>query len=114
MRGGRKRRCKLPRMRAIAITLANLLPNLGKALAVNAQIPLAEVTEWGGPDSISVLAESLMQSGDQCFCRCRRGGIAAQMSEGVQHDIFQPALVGKPLDVFQSLPLNGDRSVHVA
>lgn len=76
-----------------------LFPNLGQAVAVNAQVPLAEVTERCCPDCISVFAETLRDSFDESFGEIRGGSLAAQVGKGVDDDILEVSFVGKPLDV---------------
>src|SRR5262249_4332135 len=81
-----------------------LFPNLGQAVAVDAQVPLAEVTKWCRPDDVSGFAEALRKGINKGFSEIRGGGLAAQVGEGMNDDVLEISLVGKPLDVLQRLP----------
>jgi hypothetical protein len=76
-----------------------LFPNFRQAVAVDAQVPLAEVAERCCPDYVSGFAEALRDSANKSFGEIRGGGLAAQVGKGVDDDILEVSFVGKPLDV---------------
>ena len=90
----------------------DLFPNLGQAVAVDAQVPLAKVTEGCDPDCISIFAEPLSDSVDNSLGEIRGGGFTAEMGEGVNNDILEISFVGKPLDVLQALPQDRSFSIY--
>ena len=76
-----------------------LFPNLGQAVAVDAQVPLAEIAERCCPDCVSGFAQTLRDSINKGFSEIRGSGVAAQMGERVDDDVLDVSFVGKPLDV---------------
>lgn len=84
--------------------LANFFPNLGQAVAVDAEIPLTEVTEWRGPDVVSGLPQASGECIDECFSRRRGGGFAPEVGKGMNHDVLELSFVREPLDMLQRLP----------
>ena len=77
-----------------------LFPNLRQAVAVDAQVPLAEVTERCRPDDVGGFAETLRNGINKGFSEIRGGGLPTQVGEGVNDDVLKISLVGEPLDVF--------------
>jgi hypothetical protein len=82
----------------------DLFPNLGQTIAVDAQVPLAEVTERCSPDYVSGFAQTLRDDVNKSFSEIGGGGLAAQVGEGVDDDVLDSSFVGKPFDMFQRLP----------
>src|SRR5262245_92134 len=88
-----------------------LFPNLRQAVAVDAQVPLAEVTERCRPDDVGGFAEALRDGLSKGFSEIGGGGLAAKVSEGVNNDVLEVSFVGQPLDVLQRL--SQDRGLSV-
>src|SRR5215510_11436048 len=88
-----------------------LFPNLRQAVAVDAQVPLAEVTKRCRPDDVGGFAEPFRNGINKGFCEIRGGGLTAEVSEGVNNDVLEISLVGEPLDVLQCLPQDRRLSV---
>lgn len=82
----------------------DLFPNLRQTVAVDAQVPLAKVTERCGPHYVTGFAETLRDGVNKSFGEIGGGGLAAQVGEGVDDDVLEPSFIGKPLDVLQRLP----------
>src|SRR5215510_9202509 len=83
-----------------------LFPNLRQAVAVDAQVPLAEVTKRCRPDDVGGFAEALRNGVNKSFSEISGSGLTAEVSEGVNNDVLEISLVGEPLNVLQRLPLD--------
>ena len=92
-------------------TLVYLFPNFRQAVAVDAEIPLTEITEGSRADDVGGFAEPLGHGVDKSIGEIGGGVLAAQVGERVKNDIFEGSLVGKPLDVLHRLPQDGVFSV---
>src|SRR5262245_64051619 len=82
-----------------------LFPNLRQAVAVDAQVPLAEVTKRCRPDDVGGFAEALRNGCNKGFSEIRGGGLAAEVSESVNKDVLGISFVGGRVNVVQRLPL---------
>src|SRR5262245_23805556 len=82
-----------------------LFPNLRQAVAVDAQVPLAEVTKRCRPDDVGGFAEALRNGFNKGFSEIRGGGLAAEVSESVNKDVLGISFVGGRVNVVQRLPL---------
>ena len=67
---------------------------------MNAEIPLAGVTEGSQPYLIFCVAQPFGQIGQQGPGKGRRSVFTSEVGKGVQNHVLQLALVGQPLDVF--------------
>ena len=92
----------------------DFFPHLGKAFAVNAQVPLTKIAERGAPDSIAGFLQALIQCRDERFGESGLSRVAAQMSEGMEHDVFEAAFVGEPFDMLERLAQHRRRAGVVA
>jgi hypothetical protein len=88
-----------------------LFPNLRQAVAVDAEVPLAEVAERCCPHPIGVFAETLRDSVNKGFGEIRGGGLAAEVGKSVDDDVLDRSFVGEPLDMLQGSPQDCDFSV---
>ena len=88
-----------------------LFPNLRQAVAIDAQVPLTEVTERRRPDDVGGFAEALRNGINKGFSEIRGGGLTAEVREGMNNDVLEISLVGEPLDVLQRLPQDRRLSV---
>ena len=70
----------------------DLFPNLRQAVAVDAQVPLAEIAERCRPDDIGGFAEPLRNRVNKCFSEIRGGGLPTQVGEGVNDDVLKISL----------------------
>ncbi len=86
--------------------LINFFPNFREAFAVHAQIPFAKITEGSDPNLIAAFPQPLSKGADAAARGAGRCGFAAEVGEGVDHDIFESSLVGEPFHVLDGLAEN--------
>ena len=61
--------------------LVDFFPHLGEALAVDAEVPLAEITKGREPDLIARFAQPLGDGDHQRFGKLRRRGVATEVGK---------------------------------
>ncbi len=87
--------------------LMNFFPNFREAFPVHAQIPFAKITKGSDPDLIAGFPQPLSQGADAAVSGGRRRGFAAEVSEGMEHDISESPLIGEPFHMLDGLAENG-------
>ena len=89
-----------------AVLLMNFFPDFRETFPVHAQIPFAKIAKGSDPNLIAAFPQPLSNSADAAVRGARRCGFAAEVSEGVDHDIFESSLIGEPFHVLDGLAEN--------
>ncbi len=77
----------------------DFLPYLGKAVAINAEIPFAEISKRSDLHLIVSVAQPLCNLADQGLSKEGRGILTPEMGKGMEYNDLKLSLVSQPLDM---------------
>ena len=83
----------------IQLSFLDFLPDLGKAVTMNTEIPFAEISKRSDLNMIVSVSQPLRKFSDQGLSKGGRGILTPKMGKGMEHDVLKLSLIGQPLDM---------------